>query len=26
MMAPPDPFPEMLVFPPTSETLQEMCG
>ena len=26
MMVPPDPFPEMLVFPPTSETLNELCG
>lgn len=24
--APPEPFPELLVFPPRSETLQEMCG
>jgi hypothetical protein len=25
MMVRPDPFPEMLVFPPSSQTLKEMC-
>jgi len=26
MLLPPDPFPEMLIFPPTSQTLHELCG
>lgn len=25
-VGPPEAFPELLVFPPTSQTLQEMCG